>query len=29
LLAEDAIILACFIPVLMVLAALALRRQEE
>jgi ribosome-dependent ATPase len=29
LLAEDAIILACFIPVLMVLAALALRSQEE
>ena len=29
LLAEDAIILACFIPVLMVLASLALRSQEE
>ncbi|MGO9599681.1 MAG: ribosome-associated ATPase/putative transporter RbbA [Isosphaeraceae bacterium] len=29
LLVEDAIILACFIPVLMVLAALALRSQEE
>jgi len=29
LMAEDAIILACFIPVLMVLASLALRSQEE